>query len=886
MDELSPPLPTVPESGPEVKTAGSPVRHLLRPCKTGTGPEYGEIGRNGHIGGRLCYNEADHMTEKKPGAVEPLPDIAVHATEIPVARSRAVEPYIKTFAFRPENVTQEHLGTLVGVFSVFDRSESSAYTVNVIASVAKKEYYANPRRGAIESFESTLHRINLALSELVKNGQTNWMGSLHGAIAVVEKRNIHFSATGDGGIFLFREGTLSDIGDGLASDEAADHPLKTFLEISSGRLMPDDCVLLATPELFGLFSPRDLERNAHRLLPERKFARFLETAMINELRVGGAIVLDVDGVKKNGVSGSEAKRPKKRPTKTEPVNAWSEKTFREAAAERTKSILESHDPEADIAVEPEQDAPPTHEIRIQGEALENADEHPIVTRFRWMVEDTVRSVRNSVTHSVRRTRKRGEAAFGSISEAASASMANRRETPASLQEKKSVRPAANIAPKRPVEPAPIERHPERSNMESATTRKTPAVQNANRPSPESEQETRIKTLFRKETPQSTPISTAPRPESTFMKRAGEAAVATVAFLTRAAKTTRELTVRYAVPAAKNAYRITKRLAIRAAKRTAVFGKAAWDRFLSLPQKQQIIIATIAAFLVTGLGIVIWKSAPEKKPEPAPVVVVETPVVASFPPAEEVNASLASVAALPATDRDIVSPVYLGDSLYLVTKNGVIDTATHTASALPTSDAVRLAGGMEDLGLIFLLTDSGDLYSFAPGNRTFVKNSIPFPSGFRAAAMGDFLTYLYFLEEGTGRIYRFPRADGGFGEGVPWTKTTMPVDTNHIAVSENIYGSGSTVTAFFRGNPMSGFSLQQPATPLSVTSICANSDVADKIVLLDAPAKRVIILNGNGALVSQLFNEAFASATACAFSGDGATIVVSGGTTANVIPLDH
>ncbi len=826
------------------------------------------------------------MTEKKPGAIEPLPDIAVHATEIPVARSRAVEPYIKTFAFRPENVTQEHLGTLVGVFSVFDRSESSAYTVNVIASVAKKEYYANPRRGAIESFESTLHRINLALSELVKNGQTNWMGSLHGAIAVVEKRNIHFSATGDGGIFLFREGTLSDIGDGLASEEAAEHPLKTFLEISSGRLMPGDCVLLSTPELFGLFSTRDLERNAHRLLPEKKFTRFLETAMINELRIGGAIVLDVDEVKNNGVSGSEAKRPKKRPAKTEPVNAWSEKTFREAAAERTKSILESHDPEADIAVEPKQDAPSTHEIRIQGEALENADEHPIVTRFRWMIEDTVRSIRNSFTRSVRRARKRSEAAFGSISEAASASMANRRDTPASQPKKESVRLTANIAPKRPIEPEPIERHPERSNMESAAVRQTSATRDTSKLSPESEQETDIRTLFRKETPRNTLVSPAPRPESTFMKRTSEAAVATASFLSQAAKTTRELTVRYAVPASKNAYRFTKRLTIRAARRTAVLGKAAWDRFLSLPQKQQIILAAIAAFLVTGLGIVIWKSAPEKKPEPEPVVVVETPVLASFPPAEETNASLTSVTALPATDQDIVSPVYLGDSLFLVTRSGVVDTATHTVSALPTSDAVRLAGGMEDLGLIFLLTDSGDLYSFAPGNRTFVKNSIPFPSGFRAAAMGDFLTYLYFLEEGTGRIYRFPRADGGFGEGVQWTKSTMPVDTDHIAVSENIYGSGSTLTAFFRGNPMSDFSLQRPATPLSVTSICANSDIADKIVLLDAPAKRILIVSGTGALASQLFNEAFASATACAFSGDGTTVVVSSGTTAYTLPVDR
>jgi hypothetical protein len=823
------------------------------------------------------------MTEKKPGAVEPLPDIAVHATEIPVARSRAVEPYIKTFAFRPENVTQEHLGTLVGVFSVFDRSESSAYTVNVIASVAKKEYYANPRRGAIESFESTLHRINLALSELVKNEQTDWMGSLHGSIAVVEKRNIHFSATGDGGIFLFREGTISDIGDGLASEEAAEHPLKTFLEISSGRLMPDDCVLLSTPELFGLFSTRDLERNANRLLPEKKFTRFLETAMINELRVGGAIVLDVAGVKKTSASETEAKRSKKKVAKAEPVNAWSEKAFRQAAEERTKTILDSYDPEADIVAEQERNAPPTHEIRIQGEALENADEHPMVTRLRWMIEDAVRSVQNSVAHSVRRTRQRGEAAFDSISEVASASMENRRNKSASRPEKESAVPVANIAPERRAEPKPVERRSERPRTEPAAMT-TSAIQSASKPSDRAEKEARLAALLRKETPRNTSTSPVPRPESLFLKRAGEAGVATVAFLSRAARTAKELTVKYAVPATKKAYRFTKRLTIRATKRTAELGKAAWHRFLSLPQKQQIIIATAAAFLVTGFGIIAWKSVPEKKPEPAPVVVVETPVVTPFPPTEETNAMLASVTTLPAAGHDIVSPVYLGDSLFIVTENGVFDTTKNTTSALPTSDAVRLAGGMEDLGLIFLLTDGGDLYSFAPGNRTFVKNSIPFPTGFRAAAMGDFLTYLYFLEEGTGRIYRFPRADGGFGESIQWTKSMMPTDTKHIAVSENIYGAGSTLTAFFRGNPVGDFSLRQPATPLSITSVCTNSDVADRIVVLDAPAKRVIIVNGKGEIVSQLFDESFTSATACALSGNGSSVAVSGGTSSSTAAI--
>ncbi len=834
--------------------------------------------------GKSCYTIADHMAEKKSGTTEPIREIEIRATEIPIARSRAVEPYIKTFSFRPENVTQEHLGTLVGVFSVFDRSESSAYTVNLITSVAKKEYYANPRRGAIESFESTLHRINLALAELVKNGQTEWMGSLHGAIAVAEKRNIHFSTTGDGAVILFRDGSLSDISEGLASEEAASHPLKTFLEISSGRLAPDDCLLLSTPELFELFSRRDLERNANRLLPEKKFTRFLETAMVNELRSGGAVVLSVSESRRAATAASGTKRAKKS-EKPESVNAWSDKAFRQAAEERTKAIMDSYDPEEDVTPTMEHQAPVNQEIRIQGEALENADEHPMVTRFRWMIEDAVRSVRNTVTRSVQKTRKTGESAFESVSEAVSTSMNSRRNGPiAPRPEPESARTEDGIIMKRQPDTRPVGQISGKSGAEAGTTGKAAHVPNRHLTSARIRNRIRLPLPFREKTPRDISMTPTPRPEYLFLKRAGETYVVTVAFLSKTARTTKAMTVRYAVPATKKAYRFTRQITIRAAKWTAELGNAAWHHFLSLPQKRQIIIAAIAAFLATGLGIVVWKNIPEEQSETTPVMIVETPVIAQFPPTEETNASLASATAVPAADHDIVSPVYLGDSLFLATRNGVIDTTRNMTSSLPTTDAVRLAGGMEDLGLIFLLTEGGDLYSFAPGNRTFVKNAIPFPVGFKTAAMGDFLTYLYFLEEGTGRIYRFPRADGGFGDGILWTKSAMPADTDHIAVSENIFGAGSALTAFFRGNPVGDFSFRKPATPLSITSVCANSDVPDRIVVLDAPAKRVIVVNGKGEIVSQLFDESFDSATACALSGNGGAVTVSGGTSSSTITI--
>src|SRR3989344_4728482 len=232
------------------------------------------------------------LEKKRPEKIKPALELDKAVTEILVANGRSVEPFIKVFQYSGENVTKSSLGTLVGIFDIAERSEESAYIVNFLASVAKKEYFNNPRRGAIESFEAALHKINLALAELVKHGNIAWLGKLHGALCVLEKNNLHFSVTGDAQILLLRNGNFSEISAGLASEESSLHPIKTFVEVSSGRMMLADKILLTSPELFTLFSLEDLSKNALRMDDER-FAQFLRTALINELDMAGTFIIDV-----------------------------------------------------------------------------------------------------------------------------------------------------------------------------------------------------------------------------------------------------------------------------------------------------------------------------------------------------------------------------------------------------------------------------------------------------------------------------------------------------------------------------------------------------------------------------------------------------------------
>jgi hypothetical protein len=89
------------------------------------------------------------LEKKRQEKIKLAAELEKVTTEILATNGRAIEPFIKVFNYSGENVTASSLGTLVGIFEVAEKSEDSAYIVNFLASVVKKEYFSNPRRGAI-----------------------------------------------------------------------------------------------------------------------------------------------------------------------------------------------------------------------------------------------------------------------------------------------------------------------------------------------------------------------------------------------------------------------------------------------------------------------------------------------------------------------------------------------------------------------------------------------------------------------------------------------------------------------------------------------------------------------------------------------------------------
>lgn len=822
----------------------------------------------------------------------PIRNIEVDIADVSVAKNKALEPFIKTLVAPPENVMQEPLGTLVGLFSVSDRKDSSAYVVNYLASIAKKEYFLNPRRGAIESFESMLHHTNLALAEVVKNGQASWVGSLHGAIAIIEKGNIHFSLTGDAKIFLFRNDRLTDISEGLASPDAATHPLKTFVEISSGRLLENDCILFTSPEVFEIFTFSELDRNARRLMPEKKFSRFLETALRNELALGGALLLSAKEIPVETTGSQRKKIAKEKPVVS--PNAWSA-----AAFEQQKRV------EADIISLPENpdiNQHPEHarfgDIYVQGDVPEKQEKHPVLTSFTWKLEDASRMTSRAGI-ALKRSFSRKLSDIGS---SIGASMQS-----GFLLARRSLK---KIIPKHEQSAVrtPLKTEPD-------YIKKEPAVVVQEKPKipipPDNEKASRWKSVLTRQevsTPlrQQTEIPVAPS------KNTAEIVAIRKNFQTEAKKKSASIRIREIKNILRSwhvsAITLLRALPHRGLFRSSVlfFRDIPWERcyltigtafsaigktlktvlhiisrgftelkrrFFTLPPKQQLLGIAGVAFALTLTGIIIRHTGDPETPTTPTVEQIKIPEELSVPDGEK-NASIASPAASFPISGAITS-IFLNGKLFTITKTGVVDTENGAMYGSP-STPILAATAMDDLSAIFLLTEKKEIYTFYPVNGVFVSNSISLPTNIDTDAIGAFLTYLYVFDTGRNQILRYPRAEGGFGDGKTWLRESLPFDNpTGFAVSEDIYiHSESDIAAFFQGKRSSDFTFEKPATPLSITALCANPDAPDVFAVLDSRAKRIIIYSNTGTIIRQLWNSSLDQAMSCALSTDGTRISTS------------
>lgn len=795
------------------------------------------------------------LNKKQQEKIQGAPELQKIITEIPITNGRNVEPFVKVFNYSDKNVAKSSLGSLVGVFEVADRNEDSVFIVNFLTSVAKTEYFSNLRRGSIESFEASLHKINLALAELVKDGHIAWLGKFHGAIGVLEKNNLHFSVTGKAQIVLLRNGNLAEISDGLASSESNIHPLKTFVEISSGRLAPHDKIILTSPELFDLLTPEDLEKNALRMDMER-FSQFLRTVLVNKLDMGGSLIIDFQEAEPIVPAKKEVKKPAEAPQ-----NFFSQEAFEAAQKEKSAIIVDGllNNEEAPDPTTEEYIDPRTRHIYVQGDMTQQNEDHPLLENTKLHLQDFLHSLGGVLLAQKKSLRKNGKKLmilWGFLREKLHITthalahilyQQGKRGMTALISKIRSAR-IASLSKKSAEK---IQMHKEympspQSGIESPQTPPKEEVfkmisEEQNTDVPPFIRE-KLVSFYRKREKAPSSILFWENALGIFQK--GLAVLSL--FIGKVLRTILLLLSAsggYIKPRMNYIFRIS-----------FTFLKTQLNRY----ERKTLVIAFFTfIILVTGITLIAQFFTREEAP-PIVTAPIETTTVLALPLETEKNARLAeNIRPILTTEDAIVASVLLDDTTYIITSAYILSVNENKKYPLPEgSGSATFATPMDDLRIIFISTDANEFLAFTPSNKKFTKNTLNLPLGTAIRSLGTYLTYLYILDGNTNQVYRFPRAEGGFGTASIWNKEPLTLgDSPRMAVSETIFIAPDTtsISAFFRGTFVKN--LESPLEPLSLTYLFTHPDLT-RVYALDATHKRVLVWNQEGALLAQYFSEQF------------------------------
>ena len=739
----------------------------------------------------------------------------------------SLRPYIEIFEYHPENIVQQPLGSLVGFFEIKDYSDDSAYVVNFLTSVLKKEYYANPKRSVTESFDSALHKVNVALSEVVKHGNMGWLGHIDGAVCILEKNSLHLSVTGSAQVLLARGSTLADISEDLAPEKDCPNPLKTFINVSSGRMENADKILITSSDIFHIFSLEELKKNIQRFEKE-KFVQLLKTALSNELEMAGTIVVDFSD------SPAPKKTPKRAATQAQPeatLNAFSSSAFvspQNTSESPADPSLTQEETEPTSSKNPTYTDKKTGHIYITGEeqTLEKASAlSPYLLIAKERALDWSSSLGQALRKSWRRTWRLFRQFLTDLTERfrqATQEVKNLRET-ARFKKQEEERLLATHAARR------AETANEEISLSAATEKNIPTPSLAE------------KNVFPEENPVRPQIDQASFGEKSkphLSKILSLLSSWHSAFLT-----------------------LYKKIPRGALRRVLPSVGAIGKRFANLPYQGKVISVLALTLIIFGPAL-IAKIFPNDSSAPAITQIVEDTdpfdALKSDQGIRQVPIKLLSSLSAPAQ-------LLLSDLSPLVVTSGqisILNADRLEPYPLPEGSGNALhCAYMDDLDLALILTDTGKIISFSPISRQYKENAISLPSSYQDSLLGTYLTYLYLLDETAGQIYRYPRAEGGFGEKTEWLREPLPfAQISSLALDDSIYLSdGNSIAKFFRGKK-EALSFENSTNPVRISALYAHPE-GNNLYALDGTNSRIVsYAKTDGKIMAQYFNTALSGAT--------------------------
>lgn len=179
--------------------------------------------------------------------------------------------YLKSFTFDWERKQEHTLGTLLVAGELANALPQNARLLDKLALSIKDSYISSG------DFKFALKQANDFLGKEIKLGNVDWLGNLHVAVVVLKRKKDSttqlFSGAKTGAIqlFLSRKGALADFQEHLGESNARQGSARAFGNVVSGKVVPEDKLLLCTPQLFETFSRQNTFQDLAYFMHEQQF---------------------------------------------------------------------------------------------------------------------------------------------------------------------------------------------------------------------------------------------------------------------------------------------------------------------------------------------------------------------------------------------------------------------------------------------------------------------------------------------------------------------------------------------------------------------------------------------------------------------------------------
>ncbi len=150
-----------------------------------------------------------------------------------------------------EDLSRSGMGEIFSIVEILSPWFPTAQIGQLIITNFNKHYYQGGSTSDLVNFEESLKGVNESLALATQDGETDWIGKLNAILAVVVGSSLHIAPTGKIDAYIFRDGKVNQLTEGMAGTVEV-HPLKTFSNVISGELKPHDKVLLDQQRSFKL----------------------------------------------------------------------------------------------------------------------------------------------------------------------------------------------------------------------------------------------------------------------------------------------------------------------------------------------------------------------------------------------------------------------------------------------------------------------------------------------------------------------------------------------------------------------------------------------------------------------------------------------------------